>query len=182
MEHLAPLPWDSSVRAANHAEGERLRKAKEDKKRKRQRKLQARERGEDTDNNDDDDDGDDDEVADDVEWNILENEDALIGIGSSLQESGPFPFHRGEGTSGEPAKAGRTVGLLQESTGAGSSAAAPEMSVEAGGSTIVPQESRGVSPSAQEQGASSKRPRPDEAEQRSGGSPTKRICHPTMLR
>ena len=34
--------------------------------------------------NDDDDDGDDDEVADDVEWDILENEDSLIGICSSL--------------------------------------------------------------------------------------------------
>ena len=63
-----------------------------------------RERGEDTDS-------DDDEVADDIEWDILENEDALTGIGSSLQESGPFPFHGGEGTSGEPAEAGRTVGL-----------------------------------------------------------------------
>ena len=75
------------MRAANHAEGERLRKAKEDKKRKRQRKLQAREWAEDTDNDDDDDDGDDIEVADNVEWDILENEDALIGIGSSLHES-----------------------------------------------------------------------------------------------
>ena len=38
-------------------------------------------------------------VADDIEWDNLENEDALIGIGSSLQASGPFPFHGGEGTS-----------------------------------------------------------------------------------
>jgi len=68
--------------------------------------------GEDTDSDDDDDDdGDDDEVADDVEWDMLENEDALIGIGSSLQESGPFPFHEGEGTSGELVEAGRTIGL-----------------------------------------------------------------------
>jgi len=58
---------DSSVRAANRAKGERLRKAKDDKRRKRQRKLQAQERGEDTDSDNDDDDGDDDEVADDVE-------------------------------------------------------------------------------------------------------------------
>ena len=36
-----PLPRDSAVRAANRAEGERLRKVKEDKKRKKQRKLQA---------------------------------------------------------------------------------------------------------------------------------------------
>ena len=34
--------------------------------------------GEDTDSNDDD------EVADDIEWGILENEDALIGSGSPL--------------------------------------------------------------------------------------------------
>ena len=82
MDHPAPLPRDSSVRAANRAEGKRLRKAKEDKKRKKQQKLWAQERGEDT--NNDDDDGDDDEVANDVEWDILENEDVLTGIGFSL--------------------------------------------------------------------------------------------------
>ena len=72
------------MRASNRVEGERLRRVKEDKKRKRQWKLQEWERGEDTDSSDDDDDGNDDEVADDVEWDILENEDALIGIGLSL--------------------------------------------------------------------------------------------------
>ena len=71
----------------------------------------AWEQGEDTDNNDDDDDGDDDEVADDIKWDILENEDALTGISSSLQASGPFPFHGGEGTSGEPVEADRTICL-----------------------------------------------------------------------
>ena len=138
--------------------------------------------GEDTDSDDDDDDGDDDEVANDVEWDILENEDALTGISSSLQESGPFPFHRGEGTSGEPAEVGRTVGLPQESTGAGGSAAVPKMSVEAGSSAVAPQESREASPSAQEQGASLKWPRPYEVEQRLGGSPPKRICRPMAWR
>ena len=39
MDHLAPLPRDLSVRAVNHAEGERLKKAKEDKRKKRQWKL-----------------------------------------------------------------------------------------------------------------------------------------------
>ena len=72
------------MRAANHTKGEQLRKVKEDKKRKRQRKLQAQEWGEDTDSDDDDDDGNDDEVADDVEWGILENEDALTGSGLPL--------------------------------------------------------------------------------------------------
>ena len=119
MDHPMPLLRDSSVRAANRAEGERLRKVKEDKKRKRQQKLQARERGEDTNSDDDDDDGDDDEVVDDVEWDILENEDALTGISSSLQESGPFPFHGREGTSEEPVEVGRTVGLPLELMGAG---------------------------------------------------------------
>ena len=104
--------------------------------------------GEDTDSDDDDDDGDDIEVADDVEWDILENEDALIGIGSSLQESGPFLFHGGEGTTGEPVDVGHTVGLPQESTGAGGSAVVPEMLAEVGGSDIAPKESRGGSPSA----------------------------------
>jgi len=41
MDHLAPLSRDSVVRTVNHTKGERLRKAKEDKKRKKQRKLQA---------------------------------------------------------------------------------------------------------------------------------------------
>ena len=72
------------MRAVNHAEDERLRKAKEDKRKKKQRKLQAREQGEDTNNDDNDDDGDDDEVVDDIEWDNLENEDTLIGVGSSL--------------------------------------------------------------------------------------------------
>ena len=111
MDHLALLPRDSSVRVANRAKGERLRKAKEDKRRKRQRKLQARERGEDTNNNNDDDDGNNDEVASDVKWDILKNEDALTGSGSPLQESGPFSFHGGEGASGELVEAGCTVGL-----------------------------------------------------------------------
>ena len=35
MDHLAPLRRDSSVRAANHAKGERLRKAKEDQRKKK---------------------------------------------------------------------------------------------------------------------------------------------------
>ena len=82
MDHLVPLSRDLAVRMVNRAEVKRLRKAKEDKKRKRQRKLQVQEWGEDTDSDDDDD--DDDEVADYVEWDVLENEGALTGIGSSL--------------------------------------------------------------------------------------------------
>ena len=64
MDHPTLLPRDSFVRAANHAEGEWLRKAKEDKRKKKLRKLYAWERGEDTDS---DDDGDDDKVVDDIE-------------------------------------------------------------------------------------------------------------------
>ena len=67
MDHPTSLPRDSTVRAANHTEGERLRKAKEDKKTKKQQMLWAWERGKDTDNNDDDDDGDDDEVMEEEE-------------------------------------------------------------------------------------------------------------------
>ena len=50
-------------------------------------------------------------VADDIEWDYLENEDALIGIGSSLQASTPFLFHGGEGTSREPVEAGHIIDL-----------------------------------------------------------------------
>ena len=39
MDHPALLPRDSAVRVVNHAEGEWLRKAKEDKRKKKQRKL-----------------------------------------------------------------------------------------------------------------------------------------------
>jgi len=39
MDHTAPLLRDSSMRAVNHAEGEHLRKAKEDKRKKKQQKL-----------------------------------------------------------------------------------------------------------------------------------------------
>ena len=41
MDHPAPLSRDSAMRMADHAEGEQLRKVKEDKKRKKQWKLRA---------------------------------------------------------------------------------------------------------------------------------------------
>ena len=72
----------------------------------------------------------------------------LIGISSSLHESGPFPFHGGEGMSGEPAEMGLTIGLPQEPTGVGSSTTVPEVPAEATGSAIVPQDPWGGSPSA----------------------------------
>jgi len=84
MDHLVPLPRDSSMRAVNCAKGERLRKANEDKRKKRQQKLLARERGEDTDSDDNDEEEDDDEVVNDIEWDDLENKDVLIGISTSL--------------------------------------------------------------------------------------------------
>ena len=66
----------------------------------------VRERGEDTDSDDDDDEEDDDEVVDDTEHDDLESEDVLIGIRTSLQGSGPFPFHGGEGASKRLVKIG----------------------------------------------------------------------------
>ncbi|XP_066385202.1 high mobility group B protein 7-like [Miscanthus floridulus] len=80
MDHSALLPRDLSVRVANRTEGERLRKAKEDKRKKRQQKLRAWERGEDTDSDDDDDEEDDDEVVDDIEWDVLKSEDVLTDL------------------------------------------------------------------------------------------------------
>ena len=103
--------------AANCAEAERQKKAKADKKRKQERRQRAWHRGEFTDDDDDDDDDnddDDDEVmgtVDDVEWDSLEGEDELTGIGSSLQALGPFPLHGGEGTLGQLVGVGRAVGL-----------------------------------------------------------------------
>ena len=47
-------------------------------------------------------------VADNIKWDNLENEDALMGIGSSLQASGLFLFLGGKGTSGEPSEAGHS--------------------------------------------------------------------------
>ena len=41
MDHPTLLPKDSAMRMENRAEGERLRKAKEDKRKKKQQKLQA---------------------------------------------------------------------------------------------------------------------------------------------
>jgi len=99
------------MRVAKCAEGERLRKAKEDKRKKRQWKLLVRERGEDTDNDDDDEEEDDDKVVDDIERDDLESEDVLTGIHSSLQELGPFLFHGGEGASVGPIEIGQTIGL-----------------------------------------------------------------------
>jgi len=87
------------VRAANRIEAEQQRKAKEDERKKRHQKLLAQERGEDTDSDDDDDEVDDDELVADTEWDDLESKDTLIGIRSSLQGSGPFPFHGGESAS-----------------------------------------------------------------------------------
>ena len=87
-------------------------------------------------------------VADYIEWDNLENKDVLTGVGSSLQASGPFLFHREEGTSGEPMVAGHTVGLPHEPTEAGVSTVALEVPAEAGGSAVAPQEPRGAGRSA----------------------------------
>ena len=50
-------------------------------------------------------------IANDIEWDNMENNDVLTSVGSSLQVLGPFPFHGGEGTLGEPVRVGHTVGL-----------------------------------------------------------------------
>ena len=68
-------------------------KTKELKRKKMLQKQQARERGEETDSHDDDDEEEFYEVVTDVEWDVLEGEDTLIGTPSSTQ--GPFSFHAG---------------------------------------------------------------------------------------
>jgi hypothetical protein len=83
-------------------------------------------------------------VAYSVEWDSLENEDVLIGISSSLQVLGHFPFHGGEGTSREPMETRHTARLPEESTEVGGSTVMPQEPMEAGSSAFAPQEPRGA--------------------------------------
>ena len=55
-------------------------------------------------------------IADDIKSDNLENEDALTGIGSSLQASRPFPFHGGDSMSGQLVEAGHSNDAPQEPT------------------------------------------------------------------
>ena len=76
---------------------------------------------------------------------------------------------------------GQIIGLSLGPMGAGGSAATPEVSTERGGSTAMPSETREASPSAQEQGAGSKRSCPDELGQETRGSSPKHPYRPTAL-
>ena len=65
---------------ANRLAAERDKEAKEEMKKAKRLKQEARDRGEDVsseDDDDDDDDNDDNEVAVDVDWGILEDEETL---------------------------------------------------------------------------------------------------------
>ena len=77
-----------------------------------------------------------------------------------------------------PMEGGGLVAAPHETTGAGGSAALSETWIERGGSVAAPSETREMSPPAREQGAGSKRSRPDELEQGSGGSSPKCSHHP----
>ena len=71
--------------AANHLATERDKKAREQMKKERRLKQEARDRGEDvSSDDDDDDDDDDDEVAIDVDWGVLEEEDMLTSAHPSV--------------------------------------------------------------------------------------------------
>ena len=80
---------------------------------------------------------------------------------------------------GVPVEGDGSTAMPHELMGAGGFVATLEVPTERGGSTAVPSEIREVRPSAQEQGAGSKRSRLDELEQESGGSSPKRSYHPT---
>ena len=67
--------------AANRLAAEWDEKAREQKKKERQLKQEARDRGEDVSGDDDDDDG---EVAADVDWGVLEDEDMLTSANPPL--------------------------------------------------------------------------------------------------
>jgi len=75
---------------------------------------------------------------------------------------------------------GGSAAVPHELIGVGGSAAMPEVSVERDGSIAVPSKITEVIPSTWEQGAGSKRPRPDEVEQGArGSSPKCRLIAPT---
>jgi len=172
------MPRDPTVAAANRLAAEWDKKAREQKKKERQLKQEARDRGEDV-SGDDDDDDDDGEVAADVDWGVLEDEDMLTSANPPLQ--GPFAFHA-EGSelveAGESAAShGVPAGDRWEEEG-GPAAADPAVMVERSGSGAVPPVVRETSPPASEQGAGSKRPRPDELGQGPGGSSPKRFRRP----
>ena len=69
--------------AANRLAAKWDKKAREQKKKERQLKQEARDRGEDV-SGDDDDDDDDGEVAADVDWGVLEDEDMLTSANPPL--------------------------------------------------------------------------------------------------
>ena len=170
------------------------KKTRELRKKKLLRKQQVRDRGGET-GSDDDDNDDDDEVAADVDWDVLEDEDMLTDAHRSMQ--GPFLFHAGGSEFVRSVEVGQTIGPSSGLVGAGESAAtpgvpvedrwmggggstaAPEVSTERGGSATAPSKARETSPSAWEQGAGSKRSHPDKLEQETRGSSPKHSYCPT---
>ena len=164
--------------AANRLAAEWDKKAREQKKKERQLKQEARDRGEDV-SGDDDDDDDDGEVAADVDWGVLEDEDMLTSANPPLQ--GPFTFHAEGSELVEAGESTASHGILGEDRWmeeGGPAAADPVVMVERSGSGAVPPAVGETSPPASEQGAGSKRPRPDELGQGPGGSSPKRFRRP----
>ena len=183
--------------AANRLAAERDKKAREEMKKVKRLKQEARDRGEDvsSEDDDDDDDDDDDEVAVDVDWGVLEDEDTLTSGHPSVQ--GPFPFHaEGSGSmrsveAGESAAShgmpaedrwmgeGGLAATNPEATMEGSSSGAtPREMMEGDGSGAGPDE---MNPPAPEQGAGMKRSRPDESGQGSRDPSPKCFHRPRTL-
>ena len=124
-----------------------------------------------------------------MDWGVLEDEDTLTSAHPSMQ--GPFPFHAegsesmeaGESAAshsmpaedrwmGEGGPATANPKVMVEGSGSG---ATPHEMVEGSGSGAAPHE---VSPPALEQGAGSKRSRPDESGQGSRDLSPKRFRRP----
>ena len=182
--------------AANRLAAERDKEAKEEMKKAKRLKQEAWDRGEDVSSEDeDDDDDDDDEVAVSMDWGVLEDEDTLTSGHPSVQ--GPFPFHTEGSESMRSVEAGESAAShgvpaedrwMEESgpaaadpeaTGEGSgSGAVPHETMEGSGFGATPHEVREMSPPAVEQGAGSKRSRPDESGQGSGDPSPKRFHRP----
>ena len=180
--------------AANRLAAGRDKEAKEEMKKAKRLKQEARDRGEDvsSEDDDDDDDDDDDEVAIDMDWGVLEDEDTLTSAHPSVQ--GPFPFHTEGSESVRSVEARESAASHGMPAGdrwmeeGGPAAADPEVMVEGSGSGATPHETgegsgsdaapHEVNPPAPEQGAGSKRSRPDESGQGSGDPSPKHFRRP----
>jgi len=141
----APMPRDRVLVASNHIAAEWDKKTRELKKQERRRKQEAWDRGEDVSSDDDNDNNDDDgdDVANNVDWGVLEDEGTLTSAHPSVQE--PLLFRMEGSESARSAEVGAeeftaSCGVLAEDRWMGGDGfeAIPEVLVEGAAPTPRP--------------------------------------------